>query len=127
MKQEIPKYIECCEKCQQFNIDQQKSLGFFNPIEHPTGPFQLVGIDYTDPFRVTSLGNKYILAIIGYLKKWVIAIPVSNRTAQTTAAALYQFVIPKRILSDQGVHFCNHLMVTNTHVCWLSSHQINSI
>ena len=129
MKMDIREYIHQCSKCQQFNIDRRKPPGFLHPIEPPLGPFQLIGIDYTGPFPITSSGNKYVLAITDYFTKWVVAIPLSNQTAQTTADALYQywicqFGVPKRILSDQGTHFCNYLMAAITHI--LGCHHLKS-
>ena len=75
MKTTIKDYIQSCLKCQMFNIDRRKAPGLFHPIEVPCGPLQLIGIDYTGPFPVTSQGNKYVLAITDYFTKWVVAVP----------------------------------------------------
>ena len=115
MKTDIRNYIQSCIKCQQFNVDRNKPPGLLHPVKTPSGPFQLIGIDYSGPYPRTPDENKYILAISDYFTKWVIAIPVPNQTAQTTAKALYENLIcihgvPRRILSDRGTHFCNELM-----------------
>ena len=46
----------------------------------------------------------------------IIAIPLPNQTGQTTAEALYEdyiyiYGVPLRILSDQGTHLLNYLVV----------------
>jgi hypothetical protein len=129
MKTTIKNYIQSCLKCQKFNIDRRKAPGLLHPIEAPCGPFQLIGIDYTGPFPITPDGNKYVLAITDYFTKWVIAIPLPNQTARTTVDALYEhyiciYGVPLRILSDQGSHFNNELMVAFTQV--LGCHHIKS-
>ncbi|CAF2621992.1 unnamed protein product [Rotaria sp. Silwood2] len=129
MKTSIRNYIQSCLKCQKFNIARNKLPGLLHPIEPPSGPFQLIGIDYSGPFPITSQGNKYVLAITDYFTKWVIAIPLSEQTAKTTAEALYEhyitiYGIPSRILSDQGSHFNNQLIAAFTAI--LGCHHIKS-
>ncbi|CAF4804485.1 unnamed protein product, partial [Rotaria sp. Silwood2] len=114
---------------QKFNIDRKKPTGLLHPIEPPQGPFQLIGIDYSGPFPITPQGNKYVLAITDYFTKWVITIPLPNQTAQTTAEALYEhyiciYGVPITILSDQGPHFINQLMIAFTQI--LGCHHIKS-
>lgn len=129
MKVTIKNYIQGCFKCQSFNIGRHKAPGLLHPIEPPGGPFQLIGIDYSGPFPPTPQGNRYVLAITDYFTKWIIAIPLSNQTAQTTAEALYEhyiciYGVPMRILSDQGSHFNNELMTAFTTI--LGCHHIKS-
>ncbi|CAF1509411.1 unnamed protein product [Rotaria sordida] len=129
MKTTIKNYIKSCLKCQKFNIERRKGPGLLHPVEAPSGPFQLIGIDYTGPFPTTPQRNKYVLAITDYFTKWVIAIPLPNQTARTTAEALYEhyiciYGVPMRILSDQGSHFNNELMVAFTQL--LGCHHIKS-
>ncbi|CAF4146871.1 unnamed protein product, partial [Rotaria sp. Silwood2] len=129
MKLTIQNYVRACMLCQRFNIDRTKPAGLLHSIESPQGPFQLIGIDYSGPFPVTPAGNKYVLAITDYFTKWVIAIPLTNQTAQTTAEALYEhyiciYGVPSTILSDQGPHFNNQLMTAFTQL--LGCHHIKS-
>ena len=129
MKTTIKDYIQSCLKCQMFNIDRRKAPGLLHPIEAPSSPFQLIGIDYTGPFPVTPQGNKYVLAITDYFTKWVVAVPLPNQTAQATAEALDEhyiciYGVPLRILSDQGYHFNNELIAAFTQL--LGCHHIKS-
>ncbi|CAF2999137.1 unnamed protein product [Rotaria sp. Silwood2] len=129
MKASIKDYIQGCLKCQKFNVDRRKPPGLLQPIEPPSGPFQLIGIDYSGPFPSTTQGNKYVLAITDYFTKWVIAIPLSNQTAQAAAEALYEYYIciygvPGTILSDQGTHFNNQLLTAFNQI--LGIHHIKS-
>ena len=136
MKITIQNYIRSCIQCQKFNIDRRKPPGLLNPIEPlkgtiepPKDPFQLIGIDYSGPFPTTPQGNKYVLSITNYFTRWVIAIPLPNQTAKTTAEALYEhyiciYGVPSKILSDQGPHFNNRLIAAFTHI--LGCHHIKS-
>ncbi|CAF4156521.1 unnamed protein product, partial [Rotaria sordida] len=77
--------------------------------------FQLIGIDYCDPFKPTSRGNQYVLCITDYFTKWMTAIALPDCSVQTTAQTLFnnyicQYDVPLAILSDQGTHFKNQLM-----------------
>ncbi|CAF5075490.1 unnamed protein product, partial [Rotaria socialis] len=61
--------------------------------------------------------------------KWVIAIPLPNQTALTTAEVLYEhyiciYGVPHTILSDQGPHFNNQLITAFTQI--LGYHHIKS-
>ncbi|CAF5202400.1 unnamed protein product, partial [Rotaria magnacalcarata] len=129
MKITIQNYIQTCMLCQQFNINRKKPVGLLHPIEPPKGPCQLIGMDYSGPFPTTPEGNKYVLAITDYFTKWVIAIPLPNQTALTTAEVLYEhyiciYGVPHTILSDQGPHFNNQLITAFTQI--LGYHHIKS-
>ena len=115
MKQSIIRFISSCLPCQQFNISRSKRPGLLCPIETPTGPFQLIGIDYCGPLKRTPRENQYILCITDYFTRWVTAVALPDCTAQTTAQAIFneyicRYGVPVSILSDQGTHFRNQLM-----------------
>uniref|UniRef100_A0A9J8BA27 Integrase catalytic domain-containing protein n=1 Tax=Cyprinus carpio carpio TaxID=630221 RepID=A0A9J8BA27_CYPCA len=61
---------------------------------------------------------QYILVIIDYCVKWTQAYPLKSKsTAEVTQCILkfvYQFEVPKQILTDQGREFVNTI---NTEVC----------
>lgn len=121
MKSSIERYVRSCRLCAQHNISRQKPHGHLSPIPPPPGPFQLIGIDYCGPFKLTPRGNKYVLVITDYFTRHVTAISLPNCTADITALTLFneyfcKFGIPTTILSDQGSHFCNHLMKNLQHL-----------
>ncbi|CAF4554919.1 unnamed protein product, partial [Rotaria socialis] len=129
MKDTIRNYLHSCLQCQKFNFARHKSYGFLHPIESPSGPFQMIGMDYSGPFPITSQGNKYVLAITDYFNKWVIAIPTEKQNAQTTAEVLHEhyiciYGVPRQIVSDQGTPFNNQLVDAFTTI--LGCHHIKS-
>ncbi|GJR18015.1 reverse transcriptase domain-containing protein [Tanacetum coccineum] len=68
------------------------------------------GIDFMGPFP-SSHGNKYILAAVDYLSKWVeaSALPINDaRVVVKFLKSLFaQFGTPRAIISDHGTHFVN--------------------
>nr|GEX34764.1 reverse transcriptase domain-containing protein [Tanacetum cinerariifolium] len=68
------------------------------------------GIDFMGPFP-SSKGNKYILAVVDYLSKWVEAKALPTNDARVVIKFLKslfsRFGTPKAIISDRGTHFCN--------------------
>jgi hypothetical protein len=115
MKESISQHIQSCLPCQQFNTSRTKKPGHLYPIPTPEGPFQLIGIDYCGPFKITPSGNQYVLCITDYFTRWVTAVALPDCSAQTTARTLFndyicRYGVPKSILSDQGTHFKNQLM-----------------
>ena len=115
MKSTIYDYIQSCRLCKQHNISRHKTYGHLKPISPPTGPFELVGIDFCGPLASTPRENQYVLVITDYFTRHVTALALPNCTAETTAQALFndffcKYGIPSVILSDQGTHFQNKLM-----------------
>jgi predicted aspartyl protease len=116
MKKFIGEYIRSCEECSKFNIRRTKSPGLLHPIEYPQGPLELVSMDFWGPTpQYSTNGNRYILVIMDYYTKYVVAMPLPNNTAITTANVfvedfVFKYGVPRRLITDQGVHFANEVM-----------------
>ncbi|GJT93660.1 reverse transcriptase domain-containing protein [Tanacetum coccineum] len=67
-------------------------------------------ISFHGPFP-SSRGNKYILAAVDYLSKWVEAKALPTKDARLVVKFLKslfaRFGTPHDIISDRGTHFCN--------------------
>nr|GEU85752.1 reverse transcriptase domain-containing protein [Tanacetum cinerariifolium] len=72
--------------------------------------FDVWGIDFMGPFP-SSRGNKYILAAVDYLSKWVEAKALPTHDARVICKFLKnlfaRFRTPQAIISGRGTHFCN--------------------
>ncbi|GKA72060.1 reverse transcriptase domain-containing protein [Tanacetum coccineum] len=71
--------------------------------------FDVWGIDFMGPF--SSSQDKYILAAVDYLSKWVKAKALPTNDARVVVKFLKslfaRFGTPRAIISDRGTHFCN--------------------
>ncbi|GKC40462.1 reverse transcriptase domain-containing protein, partial [Tanacetum coccineum] len=72
--------------------------------------FDVWVIDFMGPFP-SSHGNKYILVVVDYLSKWVVAKALPTNDARVVVKFLKylfaRFGTPRAIISDRGTHFCN--------------------
>nr|GEX34705.1 reverse transcriptase domain-containing protein [Tanacetum cinerariifolium] len=72
--------------------------------------FNVWGIDFMGPFS-SSRGNRYILAVVDYLSKWVEAKALPTNDARIVLKFLKslfsRFETPRAIISDHGAYFCN--------------------
>lgn len=67
-------------------------------------------MDEMGPMTHTKNENKYILTVVDYFTKWVIAIPKRNQEADTVAETFVDkfvsvFRVPRHIHSDKGTNF----------------------
>ena len=75
--------------------------------------FYVWGIDFMRQLPM-SFGYSYILVGVGYVSKWVEAIPYKCNDHRVVLKFLKEnifsrFGVPKAIISDGGTHFCNKL------------------
>ena len=116
MKTTIRRYIESCDKCARFNIRRTKAPGHLLPIQYPRGPLELVSMDFWGPTPSYSPnGNRYVLVMTDHFTRYVVAHALPDNTASTTAKCFveqlaFKFGIPRRLITDRGVHFNNELM-----------------
>jgi transposase InsO family protein len=80
-------------------------------------PMDRLAIGLVGPNPSTSRHNNYILSVIDYFSRFLIAIPVRNKTAKCVATALHRYVFSvwglcKELYSDQGGEFNNQLMAS---------------
>lgn len=71
---------------------------------------EVLSLDLTGPHVVSSLGNKYVLTMVDYFRRYAEAIAVGNQEASTVARVLLdnwisRYGCPLQILTDQGPCF----------------------
>ncbi|GJZ64816.1 reverse transcriptase domain-containing protein [Tanacetum coccineum] len=75
--------------------------------------FDIWGINFMGPFS-SSRKNKYILAAVDYVSKWVEAEALPTNDARVVVKFLKnlfsRFRVPKALISDLLTHFCNSLL-----------------
>ncbi|KAL1556991.1 hypothetical protein AAHA92_12536 [Salvia divinorum] len=73
--------------------------------------FDVWGMDFMGPFP-TSFRNSYILVAVDYVSKWIEAKATCSNDSKEVAKFLKanifsRYGVPRKIISDQGTHFCN--------------------
>ena len=99
-----------CDRCQRLGKLSRQHMMPLNPIL-VVEPFDVWGIDFMGPFP-TSYGHAYILVGVGYVSKWVEAIPCKTNDHRVVLKCLKanifsKFGVPKALISDGGSHFYN--------------------
>ena len=112
------KEILCnCDKCQRTGKPSRHD-------EIPLVPqltlqaFDKWAVDFVGPISPPGkwIGARYIIIATNYLTRWAEAAPVKYCTPKTVVKFLFENVVtrfgcPKILISDQGMHFVNKLIV----------------
>lgn len=93
----------------------------------PQKPFDVVQIDTIGPFQKSFHSKEYAVTLICDLTKYLVAIPVANKEANTIARAIFEdFILiygtPKTILTDCGTEYRNEII---RELCKLTNTQHN--
>lgn len=111
---DVSKYVKECLQCQTNKTTRHlKPSMIITPT--PQKPFQTVIIDTIGPLPISEVGNQYIVTIICDLTKYLVAVPVTDKSAKTVAKALVdRFILiygpMNRILSDMGTEYNNQVL-----------------
>ena len=105
-------YCKCCVACNQYHrgaVPRQAPLQKMR-VGWPSERWQ---IDLTGP-HVPVRGLKYIMTAMDSFTKYVVAVPIRDKTAISVARAFVQHVVlkfgtPCSVLSDLGTEFQNEL------------------
>ena len=125
LRKDVESYIRSCRKCILYKSsgDAQSPYKAY-PL--PAAPFTRVHMDIVGPLPRSDENFTYILTIIDTFTRYLIAAPMRNKTAETTARTFIDRVIcvhgsPIWCVTDQGNEFkgvfqevANHLKITHT-------------
>ena len=115
MRKHVKALISRCNKCTVFRDTQQRSRPGTMPV--PTYANQILGMDLTGPFELSSGGNRYILVVIDHATGWAEAKPIPTKEEENILNYLDReyfprFGIPEVIVSDLGGEFTGHTLKT---------------
>ena len=113
MTKDVFGYLEACVECKQANL--QRVAPDMQESTCPTFPFEFVALDFAGPYPETEQGNLYVLTVVDLFSGFITAVPVPDKTAETTAKVIMESIIPVhsvplRILTDRGGEFRNRVM-----------------
>ena len=102
--------ITTCENCQtKFGKPKAQKAELASTADGM--PWQRVSIDLVGPFKqLSSKGNKYILTAKCCFTKWIEAVAIPNKKAETVGKTLFDNIfsrmgMPQQLHSDQGKEF----------------------
>jgi hypothetical protein len=109
MRKDVTDWCNKCIECAARKGPLKRAKAKFK--QYNVGePLERIGIDVMGPMTRSTKGHKYILTIVDYFSKWIVAVPMRNQEAKTVAHKLVEnfitiFGVPKQIHSDQGTNF----------------------
>lgn len=115
MDDDVKNYVKNCHVC-KLSKPGWKTKQPLKVTDTPSKPFDLVQIDTIGPMRNKSIvGNLYAVTIICELTKYLITIPITDKSAKTVADAIYKHFIlvhgaMKKIKTDLGTEYINEIM-----------------
>ena len=107
MKKEIRRFVNGCAICKRNKTPLRPKCGFTGEYGFTDEPFAYLHTDHIGPISPPSGdGHSYILTVIDRATNYVLAIPVADVTAETTAKMIWEHVlcktgVPTRIISDR--------------------------
>ena len=112
--EDVRVFVNRCSLCNQYRRGPRGRQGQMQPAIACT-PMQKVHIDLTGPHVTSSNGYKYILTVICAFTKYLIAVPIRDKTTRTVARALVKHVYlvhgpPEILVHDQGGEFWSQVM-----------------
>ena len=112
MRGDIEKWCRECSTCAVGRNEKHDQKAPLHPIVSRT-PLEIVAIDHVK-LEPSRSGYTYAMTIIDHYTKFVVAVPVKDLTARTTADAFWKHFLlpygcPERILTDQGSAFESQL------------------
>jgi len=115
----VERHCAHCTNCNRVKKGQAPRQGYLQPMT-VGATMDRLHIDLCGPFPV-SQGKRWIMTCLDAYTRYLIAVPLKDKTAVTVATALAQEVYCKigfsrAIISDQGPEFQNEIM---QHLCQL--------
>lgn len=114
MVKDIADYLKNCKSC-LLNKPKVKTREPLKITETPERAFDIVEMDTIGPLVKSYNGNLYAVTLQCNLTKYLVAIPIANKEANTVAKAIFEeFILiygtPKTIMTDCGTEYKNQII-----------------
>lgn len=114
MTKDVKHFVKNCQKC-IVNKVKPKNLEPLKLVETPQRPFDVMVIDTIGPFPKSINGNVYAVTMICDFSKYLVVVPIPNKSATEVAKAIFEkFILiygpMKSILTDRGTEYRNELI-----------------
>jgi hypothetical protein len=113
MHKDLDNYIRYCPECSRHKPPSRRHKEPLGDRELPNGPWETVHMDIWSPGKdapFTRKGNRMVIAFKDAFTKYVIAVPIPNRSAETVSDVIVNHILPQegppaRIVSDNAMEF----------------------
>lgn len=114
MTRDIANYVKNCHIC-KLSTPNQKTREELELTQTPCKPFDVVQVDTIGPMIKSNNGYQYALTLIDELSKWLVIIPIENKSANVVAKAIFEkFILifgpMKTIKTDMGSELKNSVI-----------------
>lgn len=114
MTKDIAKFVNSCHKCKltKPNFKTKEPLRL---TETPSKPFDIVQIDTIGPMTKSQNGFVYAVTMMDELTKYLVTIPIENKSARSVAEAIFNHFIlihgpMRQIKTDLGTEYVNEIL-----------------
>ena len=130
MYEQIGKYVQSCELCQQVKRPVHAKPPPLQPLP-VSDLFSRWHIDILSGLPTTKDKYKHILVVVDSYSKWMEAHPLRTQEATEVAAVLYREVIsrygaPRTLVSDRGQTFMSKLIAAMCELFQITKHFTSS-
>lgn len=113
MSKDVRSYVKQCKVCQMTKYGE-KTREAMKLTDTPQQAFDVVCVDTVGPLPKSSTANEYLVTIVCELTKYLVIIPVNDKSAKTVAEAIVnEFVLTygpmAKIITDKGREYDNDL------------------
>jgi hypothetical protein len=109
MTKDIKDLVKRCVICAKRKEEGSRRAPL-QPIPPPEHGWQTMNMDIVGPLPTSLKGKIYFLVKGDYMKKYIIAAPMPDQTAETVIQTFIDSIVvengvPERVLTDQGSNF----------------------
>jgi transposase InsO family protein len=113
-KNTVAEVCRNCEECSRYHRGKLPRQGPLQ-VQEAACVMDRLAVDLTGPHPILSKGYVYILTAVDVFSRFLIAVPLRNKSAQTVAEVLYRevscrFRTSRQLISDQGREFDHELL-----------------
>ncbi|RCN49921.1 integrase core domain protein [Ancylostoma caninum] len=115
MSTDIAEFVRSCPLCQlRKNPSAYRTSEPLDRFEIPKRPWQRLHSDVVGPLPPTLTGNRFIIVFVDAFSKFIIAEPIPDQKATTTADIFVNRVVsrfgpPETLVTDQGTNYMSDI------------------